>query len=228
MSVSLPEPLAIWLVEDDGQFQDDFAAVVNEASDLTLTATFGTVAGFEHALDDPTRDRPDLVVMDVRLPDGNGITATRRYREDYRGGAVLMLTSVDAPDTVFAALQAGAVGYILKDRLADSLLKAARQAVQGGMDVSPGVAAYVLDYFQKLPKVPAQKSPPPKVPSPLSAREEEVIRLMARGFSQKRIADALCISTHTVDTHVRNIYRKLHASTGLEAVAIAVRMGIAD
>ncbi|MEM6785780.1 MAG: response regulator transcription factor, partial [Bacteroidota bacterium] len=151
----------------------------------------------------------------VRLPDGDGISATRRYRRDFNGGAVLMLTSVDAPETVFAALQAGAVGYILKDRLVDSLPDAARKAAQGGMTVSPGVASYVLRHFEKPP-------------SPLSTREEEVVRLMARGFSQKRIADTLCISTHTVDTHVRNIYRKLHASSGLEAVAIAVRLGITD
>ena len=89
-----------------------------------------------------------------------------------------------------------------------------RQTARGGMGFSPGVARHLGAFFA------------PAAPSPLTAREEEVIRLMARGFSQKRIAEELFISPHTVDTHVRNLYAKLHTSSGLEAVAIATRMDI--
>lgn len=208
-------PLSLWLVEDEPAYQAAFADVVAQANDLNLRSTyssFGELAGVLHST--PDSSLPDLLVMDIRMPGVDGIEATRRFRLHTSSTPVLVLTNVDEPRYVFDALRAGASGYVLKDRIVDALGPAVRQVARGGMGFSPGVAEHVAGFFE------------PQAPSPLSTREEEIIRLMARGMSQKRIADELFISPHTVDTHVRNIYSKLHASSGLEAVAIASQMRI--
>ena len=214
-SDSAPSVLTLWLVEDEPAYQDAFARLVASTDDLRLGETFSSYAELNDRLrTDAGRGMPDLVVMDIRLPGVDGIEATRRFRATVKTVPVLVLTNIDDPDTVFAALRAGASGYVLKDRIVDALELAVRQTARGGMGFSPGVARHLGAFFA------------PAAPSPLTAREEEVIRLMARGFSQKRIAEELFISPHTVDTHVRNLYAKLHTSSGLEAVAIATRMDI--
>lgn len=210
-----PAPLVLWLVEDEPAYQTAFAELVDVSDDLRLDATFGAFADLAEALD-RAPPWPDLLVMDIRLPGIDGIEATRRFRERASHVPVLVLTNVDDPSHVFEALQAGASGYVLKDRIVGALQLAVRQTARGGMGFSPGVAEHVAAFFA------------PATPSPLSPREEDVIRLMARGLSQKRIAEALFLSPHTVDTHVRHIYEKLHTSSGLEAVAIAARLQILD
>lgn len=210
-----PPALSLWLVEDEPAYRDAFARLAAATDDLRLDATFPAFAPLDaHLRTGPAL--PDLVVMDIRMPGVDGIEATRRFRALVPDVPVLVLTNLDDPRTVFDALRAGASGYVLKDRLVDALGPAVRQTAAGGMGFSPGVAAHVAAFFA------------PAAPSPLSAREEEVIRLMARGLSQKRIASELFLSPHTIDTHVRNIYAKLHASSGLEAVAIAARLRIVD
>jgi len=155
--------------------------------------------------------KPDVVLMDLRMPVLDGIAATRRLRAEHPGVRVLALTTFDGDDEVFAALRAGAVGYLLKDVSGDRLVEAVVAAARGESVLQPSVAAKVVARVARLPDeagVPAGRRAQPLV-VPLSARELEVLRHVAQGRSNREIATALFLAEGTVKIHLHNIYQKL-------------------
>ena len=164
--------------------------------------------------------RPDVVLMDIRMPVLDGIEATRQVVETDQAPRVLVLTTFDLDEYVYEALRAGASGFLLKDAPEDQLVAGITVIAQGGSLFAPSVTSRLIQRFA-LPLTPASTAL-----DELTARELEVLRLVARGLSNAEIADDLVVSEHTVKTHVAHILRKLDLRDRVQAVVLAYEAGI--
>jgi DNA-binding NarL/FixJ family response regulator len=169
---------------------------------------------------------PDVVLMDVRMPRVNGITATRRLAESMPTTKIIMLTVSDEETDLYEAIKAGAVGYLLKEISIEEVADAVRAVMQGQTLISPSMASKLIAEFASLSKqaVDRQAAPVPR----LTDRELEVLKLVAQGLTNREAADRLFIAENTVKNHVRNILEKLHLHSRMEAVLFAVREKLFD
>ncbi len=169
------------------------------------------------------KERPDVVVMDFAMPQLNGIEATRQIKAVAPGIAVLVLTAYDSHQYIFAFLEAGAAGYLLKDVQVDELVQAIRAVHAGESILHPAIARKVVDRFaqpqEKIYSVPVGLDQ-------LTERELEVLRLAAKGMSNREIAQELIISVRTVQTHLTNVFNKMGVGSRTEAVVHALRKGL--
>ncbi|MCK0538012.1 response regulator [Alcanivorax quisquiliarum] len=166
-----------------------------------------------------------LALLDISLPDGSGIDLVRRLRESNANTYVVMASIFDDDEHLFAALQAGAQGYVLKDQPRERLIAHLQGIIRGEPPLSPSIARRMLRHFRATPPPALPKS---ELPQALSERETEVLHFLARGFTRGDIAQALGITPNTVAGHVKNIYRKLDVSGRAEATLYAVRLGVVD
>jgi DNA-binding NarL/FixJ family response regulator len=169
--------------------------------------------------------QPDVVLMDVRMPRLDGVAATRRIQESCPGVKVIILTTFNDDEYVFDGLRAGAVGYLLKDVRSEQLAEAIRAAAQGEAFIQPSVTRKVVAEFTRLTERERLRREQPLV-DPLSARELEVLALVAEGLSNQEIADRLYIATGTVKNHVSNILSKLGARDRTQAMLRAQEIGL--
>jgi DNA-binding NarL/FixJ family response regulator len=163
--------------------------------------------------------KPDLVLMDIDMPEKNGIDAVLEIRRTFAHMAVVMLTVFDDTERVFESLKNGATGYLLKSTTPDKLLESVEIIGKGGAVMSPGIAQKVLSFFHFT-------EAPVSIDYKLSSREKEVLALLVEGLSYKMIADKLGIGFETVRTHIKKIYDKLHVQTMTEAVAKTLKEGL--
>jgi two-component system response regulator DegU len=163
---------------------------------------------------------PDVVVMDVTMPNVDGVEATRQLRERRPDARIVMLTMHSDQDIVASAIRAGASGYLTKDCSTDELVNAISEIARGGTVLSPGLAGAMLNEVQKLGRPVAETEPV------ITKREEEVLQLIADGLSTQEVAEQLYISLKTVKNHLASIYQKLDSRDRTQAVVRAVRMGI--
>jgi two-component system NarL family response regulator len=169
---------------------------------------------------------PDVVLMDVRMPKRSGIEATRAIAEAVPSAKIVMLTVSDEEDDLYEAIKAGATGYLLKEISIEEVAGAIRSVMSGQSLITPSMASKLINEFSNLSqKAEARQAVPVPI---LTARELEVLKLVARGMSNKEIASELYISENTVKNHVRNILEKLHLHSRMEAVMYAVREKILD
>ena len=210
---TLTRPIIVWLVEDNHSFRHTIVRVINQAQDLECAHNF---ASSEEALDELTRGAvPDVVLLDVELPGLNGIEAVKRIKSIAPSSRVIMLTVFDDHDKIFKALCSGASGYLLKTSPMEKIIESVREVHNGGAPMTPRVARSVLDMFTRTAQ--------PHRDYGLTTREEKILELMTQGLIKKEIADQLSLSYHTVDTHLRNIYTKLHVHTRTGAVSKALK-----
>jgi DNA-binding NarL/FixJ family response regulator len=209
--------IRIVVADDHPLFREGLRAVVDSASDVTVVgeAESGAAAA-ELALE----LKPDVVVMDLQMPGVNGIEAARRICEQSPSVAVLMLTMFEDDDSVFAAMRAGARGYVLKGSDTEETLRAIRAVASGDAIFGPAVAQRLVGFFASLERAPRSVFPE------LSDREREVLDLLARGDSNARIAQRLVISQKTVRNHVSNIFTKLRVADRAQAIVRARDAGI--
>ena len=169
---------------------------------------------------------PDVVLMDVRMPKRSGIEATRAIAESVPSAKIVMLTVSDEEEDLYEAIKAGATGYLLKEISIEEVASAIRAVVSGQSLITPSMASKLLSEFSNLSKKAEART---AVPGPtLTTRELEVLKLVAKGMSNREIADDLYISENTVKNHVRNILEKLHLHSRMEAVLYAMRERIID
>jgi len=199
----------VLIVDDHPIFRDGLAGLLATVPEVEIVGTAGTA---EEALTALQEHRPDVVLMDINLPGASGVEATRRASEVAPSTAVLVVTMVDDDDSVFAALAAGARGYVLKGASADEITAALRTVAAGGAVFGAGIASRLL---ARTPTRPS--SPPSPSHDELTAREREVLALLADGASNRHIARSLGVSLKTVQNHVSRILDKLQAADRTQA-----------
>jgi two-component system, NarL family, response regulator LiaR len=181
----------------------------------------GEATNGREAVRDVDKLKPDIVLMDLIMPGMDGIEATRQIKAGHPSIQILVLTSFATDDKIFPAIKAGALGYLIKDTGPEELVSAIRQVHQGQLTLHPSIA-------QKLLKELALTSEQPPTPDPLTEREVEVLKLIARGLSNQEIAETLVVSAATVYTHVSKILEKLHLASRTQAALYALREGLAS
>src|ERR1700688_3200734 len=205
--------IRVLIVEDHRMFSQALSAALDEADDIAVTSAVSTVAeGIQAAV----ATNPDVVLMDYRLPDGNGVDAARRIKTTQPEARIVMLTASSDDSLLRQAIEAGCAGYLTKDHTLEELILAVRAAYNGEAVISPAL----------LSRLVAREADRARPGSDLTAREAEVLRLLAQGRSNPQIASALDIRLATVRNHVQSVIEKLHAHSKLEAVATATRLGI--
>ena len=211
-------PARVLLADDHELVREALHGVLAREPDL---AVVGEARDGQEAVDLAVRLRPDLVVMDLRMPGLDGIAATRKLREVLPSARVVVLTSHEQPAYVLEALRAGAAGYLLKGATKQEVLAALRGALAGEVHVQPEIAGSLLGQL-------ARGEAPATQGHGLSAREVDVLRLVARGHTNAAIGRELYLTVNTVKTHVAHILRKLDAADRAQAVARAAALGLLD
>jgi DNA-binding NarL/FixJ family response regulator len=213
-------PVRVLLVDDQALFREALSVLLSVRDDITVV---GEAGDGDEAVRRAAELRPDVVLMDLRMPALDGVAATRRLRVEQPDVRVIALTTFDDDEDVFAALRAGAVGYLLKDVSSARLVEAVLAAARGESVLQPSVAAKVVARFASLPA--SDLAPAPLV-VPLSERELDVVRLLASGRSNREIAAALFLAEGTVKNHVTNVLGKLGARDRTQAALRARELGL--
>jgi DNA-binding NarL/FixJ family response regulator len=218
--------IRVLLVDDHAMMRAGFRTILSLEDDI---AVVGEAATGAQALDAASRLQPDVICMDVQMPDMDGLEATRRIVDDPDvDAAVLVVTTFDRDDYLFSALAAGASGFLLKNAGPEELVSAVRIVAAGDALLAPEVTRRVIARFAGAPESATATAARPTIalPEPLTDRETEVLRLMADALSNAEIAARLYIGEATVKTHVSNVLQKLGARDRVAAVVFAHRHGL--
>jgi DNA-binding NarL/FixJ family response regulator len=212
------ESLAVLVADDSDAFRSGLAALVASVDDVTLA---GEATDGDEAIAAALALQPDVVLMDLNMPGRNGIEATRAIVSAAPHIAVLVLTMYEDDDSVFSAVQAGARGYLVKGARQAELLRALRSVAEGGAVFGPAIARRMVDFFAAAAQAGAAAPFPD-----LTAREREILDLIARGRANGQIAEQLVLSAKTVRNHVSNIFTKIQVVDRAQAIVKAREAGI--
>ena len=205
--------IKVALFEDNKKLRESLEQLINSADDMVCTGAFANADKLIYKMQ---QSDPDVVMMDINMPGMSGIEAVKIIKEKFPVTRLLMQTVFDEKDKIFAAVCAGASGYILKKTVPKKILEAIRETHAGGAPMTPSVATKVLEMFRLQNKADKNEF------IDLSEREKEILALLVKGKSYKHIASECFISIDTVSTHIRHIYEKLHVHSKSEAVAKAI------
>jgi DNA-binding NarL/FixJ family response regulator len=212
--------IGVVVADDQAIVRAGFRVLIESEPDLTV---LGEASDGAEAVAVVDRTGPDVVLMDIRMPVLDGIEATRRITAASPGPRVLILTTFDLDEYVFGALRAGASGFLLKDRPPEELLAAIRAIAAGEALLAPNVTRRLIEHFTRQPD---PLRPPPRAVAQLTAREREVLVLIANGLSNTEIAGRLTMSVPTAKTHVSRILAKLGARDRAQLVVLAYQAGL--
>jgi DNA-binding NarL/FixJ family response regulator len=215
------KPIRVLLVDDQALFREGCRTLLSVHDTLEVV---GEAANGEEALQRVAALNPDVVLMDLRMPVLDGVSATRRIHAEYPQSRVIVLTTFDDDEQVFDALRAGAVGYLLKDTPSARLVEAIQASARGEVFLQPSVAAKVVAEFSRLS--PRESTGNASLIEPLSERELEVLKHLARGQSNKEIAADLHITEGTVKNHISNILGKMGTADRVQAALKAKEWGL--
>ncbi|MCY1532786.1 Transcriptional regulatory protein DegU [compost metagenome] len=197
--------IRIFIYDDSIERRDSLKSLLSLNSDFIVVAE---AANCSNAIQDIEDFYPDVVLMDINMPEVDGLEGLKRIKNSYPEVKVLMQTAYDDSEKIFSSLKNGASGYILKNDKPQRILQAIEEVYEGGAVLNPAIAQKVLDYFK-----PTQQK------SPLSPKENEVLCALAEGLSYKMVAEKLGVSYTTINSHTKRIYEKLHISSLGEAIA---------
>jgi DNA-binding NarL/FixJ family response regulator len=214
--------IRVAVADDQALVRGGFAVLLRSADDIEVV---GEAANGLEAIDLAKRERPDVFLMDIRMPEMDGLEATRRILEsDHCETRVLILTTFDLDEYVFSALRAGASGFLLKDTLPDDLLAAVRVVAGGEALLSPRITRRLIEQYAQQPAM-VERPPDPKLDT-LTEREREVLLAVAHGLSNAEIGEELFMSHATAKTHVSRLLTKLYARDRAQLVVIAYESGL--
>jgi DNA-binding NarL/FixJ family response regulator len=216
MSENKPAKIKVLITDDHPVVREGLSAMLSRERDIEVV---GEAKDGKEAVTKAGTLRPDIILMDLRMPEMDGVEAMQRIKTDYPDIQFIVLTTYDNDEYIFKGIEAGARAYLLKDAPRDELFRAIRAVSRGESLIEPAVASKVLDRLAELSRQVT-------TPEVLSEREIEVLALIAHGSSNKIIADALNIGQSTVKTHIQSIFHKLEVNDRTEAVTVAVRKGI--
>ncbi|MGC4101472.1 response regulator [Ferruginibacter sp.] len=197
--------IKVFIYDDNLSRRDSLKALLELSPELEFA---GEAINCSAAVQDMETCFPDVVLMDINMPVVDGIEGLKTIKQNFPHIKVLMQTVFDDSDKIFECIKNGASGYILKKDPPQRILQAIQEVYEGGAVMNPSIALKVLEYFK-----------PQEQKSPLSEREQQVLQLLAQGLSYKMVADKLFLSFHTVNSHAKRIYEKLHVSSLGEAIA---------
>ena len=203
--------IKVAIYDDHPALREMLSALLSQEPDILCVGEFENA---NHVSQDMRTRQPDIVLMDIEMPGRDGIEAVREIKKLYPAIRIIMQTVFEDENRIFACLQAGAEGYILKNNSAEKIVESIREVYAGGASMTPSVALRVMRFFNQ------SKSPPE---FRLTEKEKEVLSLLADGNSYKMAAAKLDISYTTVNYHVKNIYEKLHVHSMGEAIAVAYK-----
>jgi DNA-binding NarL/FixJ family response regulator len=213
-------PIRVLFVEDHQLLADALSAMLAREPDIEVVGVAGTVADAKQL----SRERLDVVLMDYRLPDGTGAEATRAIKARWPAARVVMVTALTDDETVLESIQAGADGYITKDRAAEDVVQAVR-AAHAGETLLP--RSVIVEIARRVAAA-RERGDERRMVEPLTPRELEVLRALTEGLSTPDICERLFIAPNTLRTHVQNIMGKLRVHSKLEAVAFALKYRLVD
>jgi DNA-binding NarL/FixJ family response regulator len=205
--------IKVGIYDDSMARRESLEAIINLTPDYVLSGSYGDCSDI---VENTTRDQPTVILMDIEMPQCNGIEGVRMVKEHFPEVKIIMQTAFDDDDKVFAALQAGAEGYILKSASVLQIIQSIDEVLKGGAVMTPSIALKVMRHFNHHQDIAYQDYN-------LSPKENEVLKHLAQGLSYKMIADSMGISYFTVNNHIKKIYEKLHVNSLGEAVALAHR-----
>jgi len=200
--------IKVAIVEDSRSIRESLSRIIDDTPGLRCACAVGSA---EEALAELPRQAPDVILMDIHLPNISGIECTARLKERLPQSDVIMLTVYEDNDKIFRALQAGACGYLLKRTPPEQLIQAIRDVRQGGAPMTSEVARRLVETFQRGPAAPSLEIE-------LSRREREILELVSRGYGNKEIGEQLSVSFETVRHHLKRVYEKFHVHSRSEAV----------
>jgi len=214
--------IRVLLADDQALFREGLITLLSVHKDIQVV---GQAVNGQDAVDQALRLRPDVILMDMQMPVLNGIGATRRLKQSLLACRVIVLTTFDDKETIFDALRAGAVGYLLKDVGSAQLADSIRRTARGDSILDPSVAAKVVQEFSRVSSLVGGTSSE-VLPDPLSEREIELLRLIASGLSNKEVAESLFITEGTVKNHITHILGKLGVRDRTQAALKAKEIGL--
>jgi len=215
----MTDKIRVLIADDHTLFRKGVRSMLEAEDDMQVV---GEAATGHQALEQARALMPDVILMDIRMPDVDGIEAARTLHREMPHIGILFVTMYEDDEFVFRGLQAGGRGYILKDADPETMLRAIRAVAHGESLLGPTIAQKVLRQFAALP---GKQAP---LVDDLTPREQEVLTLIAQGHSNKEIARELCISEKTVKNHINNIFSKLHVYDRTQAVLYAIRKGLVE
>lgn len=212
----MSNPIRVMIVDDHPVVRRGIKSLLGEEEDIQVV---GEAVNGKDALEKIAALQPDVILMDLVMPEMGGIEAIEKITALHPNARILVMTSFAADDKVFPSIKAGALGYLLKDSDPEDLIRMIRQVYRGELSIHPTIARKVIQELNR----PVQE---PLTPSPLTEREMEILQLLAQGVENKEIALRLCVQDATVRTHVSNILGKLQLANRVQATLYALRTGL--
>lgn len=213
----MADPIRVLVVDDHPVVRRGIKSLLAEEDDLQVV---GEAANGKDAIQQVANLHPDVILMDLVMPEMTGVEAIQHITASYPESRILVMTSFAADDKVFPSIKAGALGYLMKDSDPEDLIRMIHQVHRGELSIHPTIARKVIQELNRPPEEPL-------TPDPLTERELEILQLLAQGVENKEIARRLVLREATVRTHVSNILSKLHLANRVQATLYALRKGIA-